>query len=45
VYKELFVEHAAAPLAATGNDEGYQSVGGKEATRQLVSSIGLHGGV
>jgi hypothetical protein len=40
VYKELFVEHAA-----TGNGEGYQSVGGKEATRQLVSSIGLHGGV
>jgi hypothetical protein len=36
IYKELFVEHAASPLAATGSGKGYQSVGGKEATRQMV---------
>jgi len=36
IYKELFVEHAAPPLAAAGGGKGYQSVGGKEATRQMV---------
>jgi hypothetical protein len=39
IYKELFVEHAA-PLATAGvpagGAKGYQSIGGKEATRQLV---------